>query len=51
MFFADQFGLYSIVREMKKFARNPLANPDFWKPNALLEQLANSNKSLSEYKV
>jgi 3-hydroxyacyl-CoA dehydrogenase len=42
MFYADQVGLYSVVRRMKQFAANPHAEPAFWTPAPLLARLAQS---------
>jgi len=42
MFHADTTGLYQVVRRMRDFARNPLADPDFWRPAPLLARLAAS---------
>ncbi|MCK9512224.1 MAG: 3-hydroxyacyl-CoA dehydrogenase NAD-binding domain-containing protein [Pigmentiphaga sp.] len=40
MFWADQAGLYNVVAAMRRFARNPLADPSSWRPSPLLERLA-----------
>jgi 3-hydroxyacyl-CoA dehydrogenase len=40
MFHADQVGLFNVVRSMERFARNPHADPGFWKPSPLLARLA-----------
>ena len=44
MFFADEFGLYNVVRSMKRFAANPHGDPGFWKPAPLLASLASDGK-------
>jgi 3-hydroxyacyl-CoA dehydrogenase len=51
LFYADQFGLRSMIREMKKFADNPHGVPEFWTPHALLQELADKDESLSKYEV
>jgi len=47
MFYADTVGLYNVVGAMRRFARNPQADPTFWQPAARLEQLAASGGSLN----
>jgi len=47
MFYADAVGLYRAVRSMKRFAANPLGDPDFWKPAPLLARLAAEGKSFN----
>jgi 3-hydroxyacyl-CoA dehydrogenase len=40
MRYADQTGLFTVVRRMGEFARNPHADPAFWTPAPLLKRLA-----------
>jgi len=40
MRYADEVGLYNVVRAMDRYARNPHGDPDFWKPAPLLQRLA-----------
>jgi 3-hydroxyacyl-CoA dehydrogenase len=40
MFHAEMAGISNVVRTMRRFARNPHADPDFWRPAPLLLQLA-----------
>jgi len=47
MFYADTLGLPRIVRIMRRFAANPASDPDFWKPAALLAELALAGKTLN----
>lgn len=51
MFFADSFGLFRMIREMKKFAANPHGNPEFWTPHPLLQGLSDSENDISKHKV
>lgn len=37
MFYAQEVGLESIAEQMREFARNPMADPDFWQPAAGIE--------------
>jgi 3-hydroxyacyl-CoA dehydrogenase len=47
MRYADTVGLYNVVRSMKRFAANPHADPEFWKPAPLLEELAAEGKTFN----
>ena len=47
MFYADTVGLYNVVRSMNRFARNPRADPGFWKPAPLLASLAAEGKTFN----
>ena len=40
MSYADEVGLYSVVRRMQEFARNPYGDPAFWTPAPLLARTA-----------
>lgn len=51
LFFADQFGLYAIIRQIRKFAAQGHGEPDFWTPHPLLLSLCESGEALSEYEV
>lgn len=47
MCYADTVGLYNVVQTMKQFAKNPHADPAFWKPAPLLAKLAAEGKSFT----
>jgi 3-hydroxyacyl-CoA dehydrogenase len=47
MFYADTVGLYNVVRAMGRFAQNPRADPEFWKPAPLLTRLAAGGKTFN----
>ena len=47
MFFADQKGLKNVVASMERFAKNPNADPGFWKPAPLLARLAADGKTFN----
>jgi 3-hydroxyacyl-CoA dehydrogenase len=47
MFYADQIGLYDVVRRMNQFAANPHGDPAFWTPAALLARLAAAGESFN----
>ncbi len=40
IFHAEMVGIPNVVRAMRRFARNPHADPDFWRPAPLLLHLA-----------
>ncbi len=40
MHYASQVGLYNVAESMKRFARNPLDDAQFWQPAPLLAKLA-----------
>jgi 3-hydroxyacyl-CoA dehydrogenase len=45
--FADTVGLYNVLRSMNRFAANPYADPDFWKPAGLLSRLAAEGRTFN----
>jgi 3-hydroxyacyl-CoA dehydrogenase len=47
MHHADSVGLYSVVRSMRRFAKNPHGDPAAWEPAPLLAKLAAEGKSFS----
>jgi 3-hydroxyacyl-CoA dehydrogenase len=47
MCYADEVGLYSVVRRMADLARNPAGDPGFWTPAPLLARLAASGGSFT----
>ncbi len=47
MRYADEVGLYNVVRSMARFAALPHADAAFWKPAALLARLAAEGKSFT----
>ncbi len=47
MRYADEVGLYNVVRAMKRFAENRHGDPGFWKPAPLLARLAAEGKSFT----
>ncbi|HUG23405.1 3-hydroxyacyl-CoA dehydrogenase NAD-binding domain-containing protein [Piscinibacter sp.] len=47
MCYADTVGLFNVVQAMKRFARNPLDDAEFWQPAPLLAKLAAEGKSFS----
>ncbi|HXN81999.1 MAG TPA: 3-hydroxyacyl-CoA dehydrogenase NAD-binding domain-containing protein [Myxococcales bacterium] len=48
MFHADQVGLFNVVRSMERFAKNPHADPGFWRPSPLLARLAAQGKKFND---
>jgi 3-hydroxyacyl-CoA dehydrogenase len=48
MFHADTVGLFNVVRAIERFAKNPHAEPEFWKPAPLLKRLAAEDKTFNE---
>ena len=48
MCYADTVGLFNVERAMKRFARNPLDDGEFWQPAPLLAQLVAQGKSFSD---
>src|SRR5471032_3376244 len=44
MFYADTVGLYTVLRAIERFAKNPHAGPELWKPAGLLKKLAAEGK-------
>ena len=47
MFFADGKGLKNVVASMERFAKNPHADPGFWKPAPMLAKLAGEGKTFN----
>jgi 3-hydroxyacyl-CoA dehydrogenase len=47
MCYADTVGLYNVVETMKRLARNPLDDAEFWQPAPLLARLAAEGKTFS----
>jgi 3-hydroxyacyl-CoA dehydrogenase len=47
MCYADTVGLFNVAQAMKRFARNPHDDAEFWKPAPLLAKLAAEGKSFS----
>ncbi len=47
MCYADTQGLFSVVQAMKRFAKNPQGDPDFWTPAPLLAKLAAAGKTFN----
>ena len=47
MFHADTVGLFNVLRAMERFAKNPHADPGFWKPAPLLLRLAAEGKTFN----
>ncbi|MDM4766057.1 3-hydroxyacyl-CoA dehydrogenase NAD-binding domain-containing protein [Pelomonas sp. SE-A7] len=48
MCYADTYGLYNVVQTMKRFARNPHDDANFWQPAPLLARLVEQGKSFTE---
>jgi 3-hydroxyacyl-CoA dehydrogenase len=47
MRYADEVGLFGVVRAMGRFASNPHADPAFWQPAPLLARLARDGQSFT----
>ncbi|MCV2354780.1 3-hydroxyacyl-CoA dehydrogenase NAD-binding domain-containing protein [Paucibacter sp. B2R-40] len=47
MCYADQVGLFNVVQAMKRFAKNPLDDAEFWQPAPLLARLVAAGKTFS----
>jgi 3-hydroxyacyl-CoA dehydrogenase len=47
MCYADTQGLFNVVEDMKRFARNPHDDAEFWQPAPLLAKLVAEGKSFS----
>ncbi len=47
MLYADQFGLFNVVQAMKRFAKNPMDDADFWQPAPMLVKLAAEGKTFN----
>lgn len=47
MCYADTQGLFNVVEDMKRFARNPHDDAEFWQPAPLLARLVDEGKTFS----
>ncbi|HWE25065.1 MAG TPA: 3-hydroxyacyl-CoA dehydrogenase NAD-binding domain-containing protein, partial [Myxococcales bacterium] len=47
MHYADTLGLYSVVRSMRRLAKNPYGDPAAWQPAPLLARLAAEGRSFN----
>ncbi|MEY2770333.1 MAG: Fatty acid oxidation complex subunit alpha [Pseudomonadota bacterium] len=47
MLYADQMGLFNVQEAMKRFARNPLDDAQFWQPAPLLQRLVAEGKTFN----
>ncbi|HUK66090.1 MAG TPA: 3-hydroxyacyl-CoA dehydrogenase family protein, partial [Anaeromyxobacteraceae bacterium] len=47
MHYAEEVGLYNVVRALRRLARNPYGDPAFFTPAPLLERLAASGRSFA----
>ncbi|MCV2369102.1 3-hydroxyacyl-CoA dehydrogenase NAD-binding domain-containing protein [Roseateles oligotrophus] len=47
MCYAGQIGLFNVVQAMKRFAKNPLDDAEFWQPAPLLARLVAEGKNFS----
>ena len=47
MHYAGEVGLYNVQEAMKRFARNPKADPKFWEPAPLIQKLVADGKNFS----
>jgi len=45
MCYADTVGLWNVAQAMKRFAKNPADDADFWRPAPLIEKLVAEGKS------
>ena len=50
MLYADQFGLFNVVQAMRRFARNPHDDAQFWTPAPLLAKLAAEGQTFNNVK-
>ena len=50
MLYADQFGLFNVVQTMRRFARNPHDDAQFWTPAPLLAKLAAEGQTFNNVK-
>jgi len=48
MLYADEVGLYNVLRAMEGFAANPHGDPGFWTPAPLLAKLAAQGKGFND---
>jgi 3-hydroxyacyl-CoA dehydrogenase len=47
MFFADTMGLPAVVESMERLARNPHADPEFWRPAPLIRDLVEKGRGFT----
>jgi 3-hydroxyacyl-CoA dehydrogenase len=47
MLYADQVGLFNVAQSMRRFARNPLDDADFWQPAPLIERLVAEGRTFN----
>ena len=47
MRYADEFGLFKVVQQMQRFAKNPLDDQAFWTPAPLLQRLVDEGKTFT----
>jgi 3-hydroxyacyl-CoA dehydrogenase len=47
MQYADTVGLFNVVQSMKRFAKNPLDDAQFWQPAPLLARLVAEGKTFN----
>ena len=47
MHYASQVGLYNVAESMKRFAKNPRDDAEFWQPAPLIQKLVAEGKSFS----
>ncbi len=47
MCYADTVGLYNVVQAMRRFAKNPHDDAQFWQPAPLLTRLLAEGRSLT----
>lgn len=47
MHYADQLGLFNVAEAMKRFAKNPLDDAQFWQPAPLLARLVAEGKTFN----
>ena len=47
MQYADTVGLFNVVQSMKRFAKNPLDDAQFWQPAPLLARLVSEGKTFN----
>ncbi|MCX7741730.1 MAG: 3-hydroxyacyl-CoA dehydrogenase NAD-binding domain-containing protein [Tepidimonas sp.] len=47
MHYAEQYGLFNVVQAMKRFARNPLDDAQFWQPAPLIQRLVAEGKGFA----
>ena len=47
MHYADQTGLFNVIRSMQRFAKNPLDDAGFWQPAPLLARLAAEGRTFN----